>query len=94
MKNLSLPSTKPSGSLLKKHHLTIFIIFIVAGLGYAVFSFTQLLSRPSSDSSSTPRLTAGSIDQATLDRLKALHTSNETIPPRATPPGRINPFTE
>jgi hypothetical protein len=95
MKDLTLSSVvKPIVPLLRKYHLTIFIIFVVAGLGYAVFSFTNLLSQTSTDSSYTSPITAGTIDQTTLNRIKALHTSDEPTPALVTPQGRINPFSE
>lgn len=95
MKDLTLSSlVKPIALLFRKYHLTLFIIFVVACLGYAVFSFTNLLSQTSTDSSYTSPISAGSIDQATLDRIKALHTSDEATPALVTPSGRINPFSE
>lgn len=84
----------PITLLFKKYHLTLFIVFVAAGLGYAVFSFTNLLSQTSTDATYTSPITAGTIDQATLDRIKSLHTSDEPAPDFVTPPGRINPFSE
>lgn len=95
MKNITISSLfKPIISLFRKYHLTIFIVFVVAGLGYAVFTFTNLLGETSTDTTYTSPISAGTIDQATLDRLNALHTSDEPIPAPVTPPGRINPFSE
>jgi hypothetical protein len=95
MKDLTLSSlVKPIAPLFKKYHLTIFIVFVVAGLGYAVFTFTNLLGQTSTDSSYTSPISAGSIDQTTLNRIKALHTSDEPTPALVTPPGRSNPFSE
>lgn len=95
MKDLTLSSLfKPIAPLFKKYHLTIFIVFVVAGLGYAVFTFTNLLGQTSTDSSYTSPISAGTIDQATLDRIKALHTSDQPTPAIVTPPGRTNPFSE
>lgn len=95
MKNLTASSlVKPTTPLFRKYHLTIFIVFVVAGLGYAVFTFTNLLGQTSTDTSYTSPISAGSIDQITLNRIKALHTSNEPTPALVTPPGRINPFSE
>lgn len=95
MKDMSLSSLfKPIAPLFRKYHLTIFVVFVVAGLGYAVFSFTNLLSQTSTDSSYTSPISAGTIDQVTLDRINALHTSDEPTPALVTPPGRVNPFSE
>jgi len=95
MKNLTLSSLfKPIIPLFRKYHLTIFIVFVVAGLGFAVFTFTNLLGQTSTDTTYTSPISAGTIDQATLDRINALHTSDEPTPAMVTPPGRINPFSE
>jgi len=95
MKNLTVSSLfKPIVRMLKRYHITVFIVFVVAGLGYAVFTFTELLEQTSTDKTYTSPITAGTIDQATLDRIKALHTSDEATPALVTPAGRINPFSE
>ena len=88
---------KPIVSLFRKYHLTIFIVFVTAGLGYAVFSFTSLLEASSNDPAySTPvnGSSAGSTDTATLTRIKELHTSDATGQAHLAPTGRTNPFTE
>ena len=95
MKSIDLTTTlKPAGAMFRRFHLTIFIVFIVAGLGYAVLSFNTLLARSSTDTSYTSPIDAGSIDQATLERINALHTSDGPSPAVTTPVGRINPFSE
>ena len=95
MKKLQLTSfIKPVITLFRRFHLTLFIVFITTGLGYAVYTFNNLLKTSSTDSTYTSPLGAGSIDQATLDRIKALHTSDTVVPNPTYPPGRINPFSE
>ncbi|HEY8886731.1 MAG TPA: hypothetical protein VIM31_04520 [Candidatus Microsaccharimonas sp.] len=95
MKDLTLTSLfKPVLPLFRKYHLTIFIVFIVAGLGYAVFAFTNLLGETATDNTYTSPISAGTIDQATLNRIKALHTSDEATPALVAPTGRTNPFSE
>lgn len=95
MKNITLTSLlKPVIPIFRKYHLTIFIVFVVAGLSFAVFTFTSLLGETSIDTTYTSPINAGTIDQTTLDRIKALHTSDEATPAMVTPPGRINPFSE
>ena len=93
MKNTSL-SFKPIATLFRRYHLTIFIVFVAAGLGFAVFTFTELLGKTSTDSSYRSPISAGSIDQATLERIKSLHSSDEAAPILVQPAGRINPFSE
>ena len=87
-------SLQPIGKIFRRFHLTIFIVFIAAGLGYAVLSFNTLLTESSTDANYTSSIGAGSIDQATLERIKTLHTSDDATPALATPSGRINPFSE
>ena len=95
MKNITVASLfKPLTVAVRRFHLTIFIVFIVAGLGYAVLSFTTLLNESSKDTTYTSPIGAGSIDQATLERIKALHSSDDAAPVMTTPAGRINPFSE
>lgn len=95
MKNITLSSLfKPIIPIFKRYHLTIFIVFVVAGLSFAVFTFTSLLGETSTDSTYTSPISAGTIDQTTLSRIKALHTSDEATPAIVTPSGRINPFSE
>ena len=95
MKSISATSLlKPIKALFTRFHMTLFIVFIVAGLGYAVMTFNTLLSESSTDTTYTSPIDAGTIDQTTLERIKALHTSDEPTPGRVTPPGRTNPFSE
>lgn len=91
--NLSL-NFKPLVRALQRYHLTIFIVFVASGLGFAVFTFTNLLNESSTDTTYTSPIGAGSIDQSTLERIKVLHTSDEQTPAIVTPEGRINPFAE
>lgn len=95
MKKVHITSfLKPIATLFRRFHLTLFIVFITTGLGYAVYTFNNLLKTSSTDSTYTSPLGAGSIDQATLDRIKALHTSDTVVPDPTYPAGRINPFSE
>jgi len=95
MKNTDLSSLlKPTAKIFKRYHLTLFIVFVTAGLAYAVLTFTQLLGESSTDTGYTSPISAGTIDQATLERIKALHTSDDPTPEIVIPTGRINPFSE
>ena len=88
------PLLKRIAKALQRAHMTIFIVFLAAGLAYAVMMFTTILDESSTDTTYTSPIGAGTIDQATLDRIKALHTSDEAVPEAANPAGRINPFSE
>ena len=95
MKKVNLASLfNPVIHTFMRYHITIFIVFVVSGLGYTVFTFSNLLGASSTDSSYTSKIGAGSIDQATLQRIKALHTSDEASPATVAPSGRTNPFSE
>lgn len=93
MKKSSL-SFKPIVSLFRKYHLTIFIVFVVAGLGYAVFSFTSLLETSSGDTPTSASTSVDTTSQSTLTRIKELHTSDMPGQAHVAPAGRINPFSE
>ena len=95
MKSASISiSFKPITNILRRYHLTLFIVFVAIGLGFAVFTFTNILGEASTDSSYQSPINAGTIDQATLERIKALHTSDDNPSSLAPPSGRINPFVE
>jgi hypothetical protein len=96
MKNITIHSlTKPFALLFQKFHFTLFIVLVVAGLGGAVLLLNSMLTNLSKvDEGYTSSIDAGTIDQATLDRIKELHTSNGVIPADNLPSGRINPFGE
>ena len=95
MKNAKLSfSFKPIAAIFKRYHLTLFIVFVTAGLAIAVLTFSNLLAQSSIDTTYTSPIEAGTIDQATLNRIKALHTSDEDAPAISLPSGRTNPFSE
>lgn len=79
---------------LARFHMTLFIVFIVAGLSVAVIFLNNVLSDTTTLDGYTSPISPGSIDQATLERIKELHTSDETVPTSKYPDGRINPFGE
>lgn len=84
---------KPLGVFMRRFHLIIFFIFIVAIVAAVVLLINKTLTE-SSDATYTSTINAGSIDQATLDRVQALHSSNEPEAAPALPQGRVNPFAE
>lgn len=85
---------KPFGTLFRRYHLTIFILFIVACLFAAVMLLTNILNDASVADGYESPITAGAIDGATLQRINSLHTSDGPFPPTQPPAGRINPFSE
>lgn len=86
---------KSLGRIFQRFHTTLFIVIIVAGLSYAVISLSTLLGDASNTTTPTTSPTAQtSTDQATIDRIEALHTSDEAPDNVELPSGRINPFAE
>ncbi len=84
---------KPVKAFFRRFHLLIFFVFIVGCMAASVMLINQALAESSSqDYSST--INAGSIDQATLERVQALHPSSEPAAPPSLPSGRVNPFAE
>ncbi|MAU34139.1 hypothetical protein CMN23_03380 [Candidatus Saccharibacteria bacterium] len=85
---------KPVGKLLSRFHLTIFILFVVALLAAAVLFLYQILNDATVADDYQSPITAGSIDQTTLNRIDALHASDGTLPERQAATTRNNPFSE
>ena len=84
---------RPLTSFLQRFHLLLFFIFVVGCLATAVVLLNKTLIE-SAEEPGTSSIDAGSIDQATLERIQSLHTSNQPSPPPALPAGRVNPFSE
>lgn len=86
---------KPFMSIVKRFHLTIFFVFVIALLISGVILINQTLTEGEAEGSNyTSSIDAGSIDEATLQRLQALHPSSDTGETTTVPEGRINPFDE
>ncbi len=85
---------KPFAVLFKRFHLTIFFIFIIAGLAVAVILVNNILTGKSEDENYTSSISAGTIDQTTLEHIQSLHTSDAPSALPEPPAGRINPFNE
>ncbi len=84
----------PIGTLFRRFHLTIFILFIVTCLAAAVLLLTNILNEASVTGDYESPISAGTIDEETLQRINSLHSSNGTLPPVQPAAGRINPFGE
>lgn len=84
---------KPLGVFFRRFHLLIFFVLIVGCLSVAVIMINQTLTVSSPDTY-TSSIGAGSIDQATLERLQSLHPSSQPSPAPTLPSGRVNPFAE
>lgn len=88
------PFAKPLLNALGRFHLTLFFVLVVAGLVGAIMVINDTLNKTAASTDYASPINAGSIDQATLDRVKSLHTSSETVHEAPIPTGRINPFGE
>lgn len=93
MKN-SVSIFKPIAFILGRYQVTLFFLFVMAGLIAAVLLLNSIITDSALGGDYTSPIRAGSIDQATLDRIQSLHTSSETAAPESRPSGRINPFAE
>lgn len=85
---------RPLKILSKRFNLILFFVFIVACLTGAIMLINNTLKQNSLDQNYTSSISAGSIDQVTLSRLNALHTSTQGAPAPTIPPGRTNPVNE
>ncbi len=77
-----------------RFHTILFILAILGGLVYATLLLTSLLNDATIGGDYQSPITAGSIDQATLDRINSLHTSDGELPGPLQSDGRSNPFVE
>lgn len=87
-------ASKSIGSFISRFHFTLFFVFIVGCLSGAVIMINKTLTETSADDAYTSSINAGSIDQATLVRVQALHTSSKGVAAPTLPAGRVNPFAE
>lgn len=78
----------------KKYSLTIFIVVLVGSLAAAVLMLSSALQKSSDTSDYKPTTDSSSFDQATINRVKQLHSSIEQAAQYTLPTGRTNPFSE
>lgn len=95
MKPTTSPSlSRPLKRFFHRFHTTLFILVVLGGLVYATLLLASILNDASISEGYESPIQAGSIDQATLDRIDALHSSDEELPPPPRVEGRTNPFVE
>lgn len=95
MKNKSaVEAIKDIVNSIKRYTVTIFIVLIVSGLSYAVILLNTILQDASDTTGIKSSLDNSGFDQATIERVKQLHTSDEKLPDLALPTERVNPFAE
>lgn len=87
------PTIKRLSSFLKQFHLLIFFVIMAGLLSVVVIMISRALTEAST-TNYTSDISAGSIDQSTLERIQSLHTSDQPTANFEMPPGRVNPFGE
>lgn len=85
---------KPIKVLFRRFHLILFFIFVATLLAAAVWLINGTIQDSSLDPDYTSSISAGTIDENTLNRLNALHASGAAPANTELPAGRINPFNE
>lgn len=94
--NLSLKTfSRKISWFFQRFHLILYFIFISISFGTAVLYLNMTLQEKSRDTIYTSTIDAGSIDTATLERIKNLRSSSDvsTLPEIPATP-RANPFSE
>ncbi len=95
MKNKDISSLiNPIAKGFRKYNLTIFIVVLTTGLAVAVLLLNATLQQSTDTTGYTSSISSTKFDQATIDRIKQLHTSSDTAAPVTLPTTRINPFAE
>lgn len=87
-------SLKGLFGIFKRYGLTIFIIVLVGGLSSAVLILNEALQQTNRGGTGSSSSGNTSFDQATIDRVNQLSTSEKSRNTYAPPSGRINPFAE
>lgn len=97
MKNNSISkSLKPIVNIFRRYNVTVFIVTMVAGLVFAVYTLTSILTAPatSPDLGGSSHNLKGSFDNDTIKRLNNLKSSDQNSSTQTPTTGRISPFSE
>ena len=90
-----LPKNKISPlALIKRYHLVLFVVILALILSVSILLLYSVASKAGGEGA-TPQdgITTG-FDQATIDRIQELKTSDQPSEPLDFSQGRINPFGE
>jgi hypothetical protein len=79
---------KSLSHFLHRYHVLIFVLTVIGGLSLATFMINQAIN---TSSEAAPIETNESFDKETMEKIKALRTSDEPAP-LTLPAGRVNPF--
>lgn len=88
---LSILTTLANG--FRRYNLTIFIVVFVGGLATAVLMLNSTIQKSSDTTGYTATPQSTTFNQATIDRIKELHTSDMPVD-TTLQSGRLNPFNE
>lgn len=80
-------------AFLRRFHLLLFFILVAGALSGAVVLINKTLADTSSQDY-TSSISAGNIDEATLNRIQSFHPSDTPTTSLSPQNGRINPFSE
>lgn len=79
---------------LRRFHLVIFIVIVVLSLSVAIFLLNIIVNKASGTDPSLMGGGSETFDQATIQRVERLKSSNEQGAPLDLVNGRISPFNE
>ncbi len=82
---------KPLLTIVKRFHLTLLIVVIVAGLIGSMFILNDILDLSPGINEQDPAFST-SFDDSTVERLRNLNRSADNLSNHQLPTGRINPF--
>lgn len=94
--NITSASLKSTFShILSRYHVLIFTIVVLGGLVVCMLLINEIIAQTGNSASATPAAAASDFDQATIDRIKQLHTADDnTQSDLDLSQGRINPFVD
>lgn len=86
-------SKKPLLTFLTRYNLVLFVVVTVALLSVAILLLNGVVGKASGNDT-PPQSAPSHFDQATIDRIKELKTSDQPSEPLNLSNRRINPFSE
>lgn len=94
--NITPASIKTSISkFLSRFHMLIFTILVLGGLVICMLLINDIIAKTGIDTTDSSASTGSDFDQATIDRIKQLHSaSDNSQTPLDLSTGRINPFVD
>ena len=87
-------SSKTISNFLNRFHLVLFIVVVMLSLSVAVILLYSIVGKASGAESTALNGNGNAFDQATIDRIEQLKTSDQPSTPLDFSKGRINPFNE